>query len=456
MAVPFGKGKVVRPGTDVTIVGVSLMAYEAVRAAEILAEQGVDAEVIDLRSVAAARRGDDPAIASEDGAPGGGRHELGSLRRLRRGRRDRGREGLGPSQGAGASCHAARLPGAGLAPARRRVPSQPADHRAGVPRRAEDGDADRDAASPTSRPPSPDHTELTHRRRVSVFVPAYNEAENLERAVATSSGPRSRCSRVRDPDRRRRQPRRDGTARRPPRRGERSDPGRPPASESGHRGGLRARARRGEARLLQLPRRATGRSLATPSATSSRPSGRLTSWRPYHQNPRARQLHRRLLTWTSTRSSTCSSAFACNTTRAPASIRSRSRAVLPKTAGGFYFLTEMLVHALHAGYSYVEVGPHPPGPLPRPIQGRVRPEYPEGAAGDRAAVVVDPRAARAPSRGGPDMARTSSDGARHWRRWLRRSRAGPEAPGRRLSGSGRRSLSLRRRRAARGPGPRAR
>jgi pyruvate dehydrogenase E1 component beta subunit len=50
-AVPFGKGAVTRPGKDITIVGVSLMAYEALRAAKLLAEQGVDAEVIDLRSV---------------------------------------------------------------------------------------------------------------------------------------------------------------------------------------------------------------------------------------------------------------------------------------------------------------------------------------------------------------------------------------------------------------------
>jgi pyruvate/2-oxoglutarate/acetoin dehydrogenase E1 component len=49
--VPFGKGKIVRPGKDVTIVGVSLMAYEAKRAAEILADHGVDAEVIDPRSM---------------------------------------------------------------------------------------------------------------------------------------------------------------------------------------------------------------------------------------------------------------------------------------------------------------------------------------------------------------------------------------------------------------------
>ena len=49
--IPFGKGKIVRPGKDITIVGASLMAYEAKRAAEILADHGVDAEVIDPRSI---------------------------------------------------------------------------------------------------------------------------------------------------------------------------------------------------------------------------------------------------------------------------------------------------------------------------------------------------------------------------------------------------------------------
>jgi len=29
---------------------------------------------------------------------------------------------------------------------------------------------------------------------------------------------------------------------------------------------------------------------------------------------------------------------------------------LPKSAGGFYFLTQMLIHALQAGYTCVEVG----------------------------------------------------------------------------------------------------
>jgi pyruvate dehydrogenase E1 component beta subunit len=48
---PIGKARVVREGRDVTIVGVSYMTIEAIRAAEYLAEEGVSAEVIDLRSV---------------------------------------------------------------------------------------------------------------------------------------------------------------------------------------------------------------------------------------------------------------------------------------------------------------------------------------------------------------------------------------------------------------------
>jgi acetoin:2,6-dichlorophenolindophenol oxidoreductase subunit beta len=50
--IPFGKGRILREGTDVTIVGASLMAYEATRAATILSEQhGISAEVIDPRSI---------------------------------------------------------------------------------------------------------------------------------------------------------------------------------------------------------------------------------------------------------------------------------------------------------------------------------------------------------------------------------------------------------------------
>jgi 2-oxoisovalerate dehydrogenase E1 component len=49
---PLGKAKVVREGTDVTIVSVSRMVHEAAAAAEALAPRGISAEVIDLRTVA--------------------------------------------------------------------------------------------------------------------------------------------------------------------------------------------------------------------------------------------------------------------------------------------------------------------------------------------------------------------------------------------------------------------
>ncbi len=50
--VPIGRSRVVREGTDVTVVSVSRMVHEAVAAADRLAEDGISAEVIDLRTVA--------------------------------------------------------------------------------------------------------------------------------------------------------------------------------------------------------------------------------------------------------------------------------------------------------------------------------------------------------------------------------------------------------------------
>ena len=49
--VPIGKAKVVRPGSDVTITAFSIMVGKALEAAEQLAAEGVDAEVIDLRTI---------------------------------------------------------------------------------------------------------------------------------------------------------------------------------------------------------------------------------------------------------------------------------------------------------------------------------------------------------------------------------------------------------------------
>ncbi len=45
--VPFGKARVLTPGSDVTIVGISHMALECVRAKHLLAGKGIDVEVID-------------------------------------------------------------------------------------------------------------------------------------------------------------------------------------------------------------------------------------------------------------------------------------------------------------------------------------------------------------------------------------------------------------------------
>jgi pyruvate dehydrogenase E1 component beta subunit len=49
--VPLDKAKVVRSGKDITIVGVQMMTVHALHAAEELSKEGIDAEVIDLRSI---------------------------------------------------------------------------------------------------------------------------------------------------------------------------------------------------------------------------------------------------------------------------------------------------------------------------------------------------------------------------------------------------------------------
>lgn len=49
--VPIGKASIARPGTDVTIVTLSLSVHHALDVAEKLAVEGIDCEVIDLRSL---------------------------------------------------------------------------------------------------------------------------------------------------------------------------------------------------------------------------------------------------------------------------------------------------------------------------------------------------------------------------------------------------------------------
>lgn len=49
--IPFGVAEIKRPGTDVTIVGTSLMVRRALEAAEALAADGISAEVVDPRTL---------------------------------------------------------------------------------------------------------------------------------------------------------------------------------------------------------------------------------------------------------------------------------------------------------------------------------------------------------------------------------------------------------------------
>jgi pyruvate dehydrogenase E1 component beta subunit len=48
---PIGKARIVRPGSDVTIVAYSITVGQALEAADKLAEEGIEAEVIDLRTL---------------------------------------------------------------------------------------------------------------------------------------------------------------------------------------------------------------------------------------------------------------------------------------------------------------------------------------------------------------------------------------------------------------------
>lgn len=49
--IPIGKAEIRREGTDITIIAGAIMVHRALEAAEILAADGISAEVIDLRSV---------------------------------------------------------------------------------------------------------------------------------------------------------------------------------------------------------------------------------------------------------------------------------------------------------------------------------------------------------------------------------------------------------------------
>tara|TARA_B110000027_G_scaffold97461_1_gene102973 strand:- start:447 stop:1502 length:1056 start_codon:yes stop_codon:yes gene_type:complete len=49
--VPIGKAKIVRKGSDVTIISHSYMVLESIRCAEVLSNQGISVEIVDLRTI---------------------------------------------------------------------------------------------------------------------------------------------------------------------------------------------------------------------------------------------------------------------------------------------------------------------------------------------------------------------------------------------------------------------
>jgi len=64
---PLGRADVKRAGTDVTVVALSRMVHEALRAAEVLAREGVSVEVLDPRTVSPLDRGAIPASVARTG-----------------------------------------------------------------------------------------------------------------------------------------------------------------------------------------------------------------------------------------------------------------------------------------------------------------------------------------------------------------------------------------------------
>src|SRR6266478_179244 len=170
--------------------------------------------------------------------------------------------------------------------------------------------------SRTCRPPSRGPTEMETRRRVSVFLPAFNEVDNLEGAVADIVWAASEVLTdyeiliIDDDSTDGTGPLADRLARENPR---------IRAIHQPTNMGIAAAYERalGAARLDYFSFLAADGEIARESVRDILGSvGRADIVAPYHQNPRARQAHRRFLTWAST----------------------------------------ALVNALYAGYTCVEVG----------------------------------------------------------------------------------------------------
>ena len=81
---PIGRARIVRPGTDVTLVAWSIGMTYALKAADELAKANISAEVIDLRTLKP-MDSDRHRFGEKDRTP---RHRRGGLEAVRRRRRD--------------------------------------------------------------------------------------------------------------------------------------------------------------------------------------------------------------------------------------------------------------------------------------------------------------------------------------------------------------------------------
>ena len=125
-----GKAKVTHPGSQVTVVAYGLMAHYALEAADRVAEDGISAEVVDLRTLRPLDTRDAARLGPQDRqVPGRLRGQ--QVRRLRRGgRRDRRRGGVRLPRRAGDADRRPRGPGRALQPRPRGlVHGQPGEDR---------------------------------------------------------------------------------------------------------------------------------------------------------------------------------------------------------------------------------------------------------------------------------------------------------------------------------------
>ena len=79
-AIPFGEAEIVREGDDVTVVALGRMVHLRMQAADALAPDGIECELIDPRTTLAARRGDDPRERREHRPAGRRRRGQPALR----------------------------------------------------------------------------------------------------------------------------------------------------------------------------------------------------------------------------------------------------------------------------------------------------------------------------------------------------------------------------------------